>query len=360
MNPAVLRGCLQLLVAIAPARLGLPPTAEPGVVSRQSALEQVSIERVVDGDTLWVERAGRTEKLRLACVDTEEKISGHSADPTKPETVFGQETALWAQEFFAELAADGARPRVGLVLPGGREERDIYGRLLAHVFLPDGRDYNVLLVRSGRSPYFNKYGNSELCHAAFVEAQRAARAEQLGIWNPSTNRARAEGEPSAVRPYDRLLPWWDARAAAIDAQRRARAAARAGGPATPVDCDTPGAVAAALAADDSSLEVFGCVEQVFEEQSGDLTLLLRGPSRDEAVRAIVPRASRAALAELALERRADAFVQNYVIVRGAPRTSPRGGWQIEAGDRAAWRLAGPEPVAPIAPGAPGAAATGDR
>jgi endonuclease YncB( thermonuclease family) len=178
--------------------------------------EWAELERVVDGDTLYVQRAGKSAKLRLLCVDTEERFHpGQPSSAGKPQTVFGEQTALWAESFFAGLAHDGKPVRLGLCFPGGHEQRDVYGRTLCHVVLPDGRDYELELVRSGRSPYFNKYGNSELAHAAFVAAQSAAQREQLGIWNPETNAPKTPGVPAARRPYARLLPWWDARAAAL-------------------------------------------------------------------------------------------------------------------------------------------------
>jgi hypothetical protein len=80
------------------------------------------------------------------------------------------------------------------------EERDVYGRLLCHLILPDGRNFNLLLVELGKSPYFNKYGNDLICHQAFVDAQARARKAQKGIWDPKTNVPKTEGAPSARRP----------------------------------------------------------------------------------------------------------------------------------------------------------------
>src|SRR5262245_41079351 len=102
----------------------------------------VEVVKVVDGDTLDVRLEGEVVPLRLLSVDTEEKLSGRPlASPTKPQTVFGEETAQWAREFFAAL---GRPARIGLAFPEGRR-RDPYGRLLCHVLLPDGRDFNLLL-----------------------------------------------------------------------------------------------------------------------------------------------------------------------------------------------------------------------
>ena len=63
---------------------------------------------------------------------------------------------------------------VGLAFPDGVEANDVYGRLLCHVILADGTDFNLKLVELGKSPYFNKYGNSRICHDEFVATQAAA------------------------------------------------------------------------------------------------------------------------------------------------------------------------------------------
>jgi hypothetical protein len=69
------------------------------------------VEKVVDGDTVHILRGGKLEKLRLNCVDTEEKMATNSNDPTKPSTTFGEDCAQWAAKFFADLAEPGQKPR---------------------------------------------------------------------------------------------------------------------------------------------------------------------------------------------------------------------------------------------------------
>ncbi len=288
--------------------------------------------RVIDGDTLEVRLDGRPETLRLLSVDTEEKISGRPlSSPTKPETVFGQETALWAQDFFAAL---GERPRVGLLFPEGAR-RDTYGRLLGHVVLPDGRDFNLLLVQLGKSPYFNKYGNSPILHGEFVRAQAEARAAQLGIWNPSTNRARTSGATSAVRPYERLLPWWDARAAAVEGFRRRQAAE----PERVISAEDARALARAFTGG-KPVVVFGAIERFFDEPDGSLTALLRAGEKDQALRASVPREKRPEL-EGFLRASTEEFRQNYLYVEGVVARNERG-FLLHSSERSQWRTAEPE------------------
>ena len=116
---------VQAAPAIAPVAKSVDGGA-PRCAHEVPPKETFEIERVVDGDTLWVRREGRVEKLRLLSVDTEERLGkGHAASETKPQTVFGEETALWAQDVFGKLEKDGAKARVGLVFPSGREQRDV-------------------------------------------------------------------------------------------------------------------------------------------------------------------------------------------------------------------------------------------
>lgn len=317
--------------------------AKTARADRKTEAEWVEIERVVDGDTIHVRRAGRVEKLRLLAVDTEERLGrGHASSPTKPQTVYGEECALWAEKLFADLeTADletkGGKVRIGLVFPGRVEARDVYGRLLCHVLLPDGTDYNLMLVRLGRSPYFNKYGNDLVDHAAFVAAQTAARRAKIGIWNPATNEARTPGAPSAKRPYAKLLPWWNARAVAVDTYRE-RAAKETD---AVVEAEDPESLARA-ARSGHEVEVFGEIDRLFDESDGSRTVLFRANEKDRALRVRIPLASRAAHEAFAWSSITRDFRQNYVWVRGRVELLERGfGMRSEGADR--WRRAGPEP-----------------
>jgi micrococcal nuclease len=304
----------------------------PATASHATEAEWVAIERVVDGDTIHVRRSGKIEKLRLVSVDTEERLGkGHSSSPTKPQTVFGEECAIWAEKLFSDV------DKIGLVFPGGVEARDVYGRLLCRVLLPDGTDYNLMLVRLGRSPYFNKYGNDLEGHAALAAAQDEARRAQLGIWNPATNEAKTPGAPSAKRPYARLLPWWNARAAAVDAYRE-RAAKSPDAVADAEDAASLGRAARS----GHAVDVFGEVDRLFEESDGSRTVLFRAGDKEKAFRVRIPLSMRAEHDEFAWKSVTRDFRQNYVWVRGRVESGARGfGMRSEGVDR--WRLAGPEP-----------------
>jgi endonuclease YncB( thermonuclease family) len=297
---------------------------------------EVDVVEVIDGDTLTVRLDGEVVSLRLLSVDTEEKIRGAaSGSASKPETVFGEETKLWAKELFAGL---GAPPRVGLAFPEGRRA-DVYGRLLTHVILPDGRDYNLLLVELGKSPYFDKYGYSRRMHAEFVAAEARARAAELGIWNPATNRARTSGAPSAVRPYAELLPWWEARAQAIEAFRgRAE-----GEPGRWILAEDSAALQLAFETARSDpaarVGVLAEIERLFEESDVSLTVLLHPGDAQHALRAELPAALRAEL-EPVLRATTGEFRQNYLVVTGRMERNARG-FALRGAGRVDWQVCAP-------------------
>lgn len=301
----------------------LPTKQAPAVSApRLEVAQWCEIARVVDGDTIHVTRDGKLVKLRLLCVDTEERFHpGQAPMPGKPETVFGEECALWAEQFFAGLAKEGEKPKVGLHFPGGKEELDIYGRTLCHAILPDGSDYNLKLVREGKSPYFNKYGNSRSSHEAFVAAQKAAQAEKLGIWNPETNKPKDAAAPSVKRDYAQLLPWWEARAQAM---RNFEARISEGGTRL-ADAANADALASLRAADaEKPVQVFGEIDKRFEEKSGDLTLLMRTSDKQRALRILIPKALRGPQIEATIEALQKDGEQNFFYASGVLAQGERG------------------------------------
>ncbi len=81
----------------------------------------VRVVRVVDGDTIEVRLDGRDEDVRLIGVDTPETVK-----PDTPVQCFGERAS-----HFTKRRLTGKRVR----LVFGVERRDVYGRLLAYVYL---------------------------------------------------------------------------------------------------------------------------------------------------------------------------------------------------------------------------------
>jgi len=125
--------------------------------------------RVVDGDTIVVDLAGREEKVRLIGIDTPETV-----DPRRPVECFGNQ----ASGHLKELLPTGTTVR----LVRDAEQRDRYGRLLAYVYrLDDDLFINLDLMSNGYANLLTIVPN--VAHTdEFRAAERSARATGIGLW----------------------------------------------------------------------------------------------------------------------------------------------------------------------------------
>jgi micrococcal nuclease len=128
----------------------------------------VSVLRVVDGDTLHVQRGGRDVTVRLIGVDTPE-VDWYGGEAE----CFGARAGRFAMRLL-----DGRRIRLEL----DRERLDPYGRTLGYLYLLDDRMVNVVLVRRGfaRVTIFPPNDRHE---DRLRRAEAIARAEGAGLWS---------------------------------------------------------------------------------------------------------------------------------------------------------------------------------
>lgn len=120
------------------------------------------VQRVVDGDTVRLRGLG---SVRLIGINTPE-VYGHVQ-------CFGPEASAFAKSV---LRSDTeVRYRVG------REAHDRYGRLLAYVWLRDGRLFNRMLVQRGYATTLTIAPNDQLA-ARFAADEAAARRAHAGMW----------------------------------------------------------------------------------------------------------------------------------------------------------------------------------
>jgi micrococcal nuclease len=136
----------------------------PGPEEPPSAVALVV--RVVDGDTIEVLLDGRREDVRYIGVDTPETVK-----PDTPVQCFGRH----ASDFNHALVE---RRRVRMVF--GAERRDVYGRLLAYVYLGD-RFVNASLLRMGLARTLTIPPNDRFAGRFKRLEMRAARAGR-GLW----------------------------------------------------------------------------------------------------------------------------------------------------------------------------------
>lgn len=129
--------------------------------------------RVVDGDTLLVNYNGTEEKVRLIGINTPETV-----DPRKTVECFGKEASTRMKEL-----VDGKLVR--LEFDNTQDTRDIYGRLLAYVYLEDNQMLNRKMVAEGYA-YEYTYMTPYKYQADFREVQTLARSSGRGLWAPNT------------------------------------------------------------------------------------------------------------------------------------------------------------------------------
>jgi len=166
-----------LLCLLACTIAGLASATTTGDFTQKGVVTQV-----VDGDTVWVRLAsGKSEKVRLIGIDAAERGA-----------------------CFAAQAGDRARQLAlskPVVLRGDRTQatRDRYGRLLAYVWVPGGRDLGYQLVAGGFAKVY-VYGNPFQRLSAYRGAESRAKSSRTGSWKACGATAIRPVVPSPPAP----------------------------------------------------------------------------------------------------------------------------------------------------------------
>ncbi|HZA29545.1 MAG TPA: thermonuclease family protein [Gammaproteobacteria bacterium] len=143
-------------------------------------MDQALVVRVIDGDTMEVDRAGGRINLRYIGIDTPESVAAG-----QPVACF----ALEATNRNKELVEGKT-----VILEKDVSETDQFGRLLRYVYLEDGRMVNELLVVEGFA-LASSFPPDVKHQARFTTAQQEAREARRGLWGPA-----CEPTPTAVPP----------------------------------------------------------------------------------------------------------------------------------------------------------------
>ncbi|HAG07630.1 MAG: Nuclease (SNase domain protein) [Clostridia bacterium 62_21] len=175
------RSVLPFLVGALIALALLPGCSPAGPEASGDFLPAV-VTRCVDGDTVYVTLAGRTEKVRFIGINTPEL-----RHPEKGAEPFGREAAAYTRSRLL-----GKR----VYLEMDVQERDKYGRLLVYVWLspPESRTeaevrqkmFNAELLLNGYAQVLTIPPNVRYADM-FVRLQREARAAQKGLWGGQSN-----------------------------------------------------------------------------------------------------------------------------------------------------------------------------
>jgi len=157
-------GSLALLL-IASALILRPWEADGGAAGGPAAVG-ARVTRAVDGDTIEARIDGRDQYVRYIGIDTPETVK-----PDTPVQCFGPRASA-----FNHRLVEGRRVR----LVFGVERHDVYGRLLAYVYLGH-RFVNAILARRGLARPLTIPPNDRYAPLFRRLSLRAARAGR-GLW----------------------------------------------------------------------------------------------------------------------------------------------------------------------------------
>jgi len=165
---ALLGLLVYLLIAGGDEGGGSPGGSGRGSGAGSAAREPVTarVVRVVDGDTIEVALGGGTDDVRYIGVDTPETVK-----PGEPVQCYGPEASA-----FNHRLVEGETVR----LVFDHELRDVYGRLLAYVYVGD-RFVNAALIRGGYARTLEIPPNTTRADRLAGLEQRAGR-DGIGLW----------------------------------------------------------------------------------------------------------------------------------------------------------------------------------
>ncbi len=136
---------------------------------------------VTDGDTLKVMYQGKKQSVRLIGIDAPESRRNSKAlkDSARSrrdiETIVSQ--GKIAKKYVKTLVKKGNSVRIAFDI----EKRDRYRRLLAYVYLSDGRMINDVIIRNGYASPLTIPPNVKY-RKRFLRSYQYARKHQLGLW----------------------------------------------------------------------------------------------------------------------------------------------------------------------------------
>ncbi len=128
-----------------------------------------SVTKVIDGDTVNINKDGEIITLRLIGLDTPETVH-----PSKPVECFGKEASNKAKAVLT-----GKQVRIEMDASQGTYDK--YGRTLAYIYLEDGTHFNKYMVEEGYG-YEYTYDLPYKYQAEFKKAQEEAEINKRGLW----------------------------------------------------------------------------------------------------------------------------------------------------------------------------------
>ena len=143
---------------------------------------EVDFLEVIDGDTIKVIYQGKRKSVRVLGINTPEK-----KNPFRPQECFGEEASQKAKEIFKNVK------KVKIEFDETQSKFDKHGRILAYVYLPNGEDFGLKMIKDGYAYEYTYKGRWYKHQKEYKEAEKFARKNKLGLWSENTcNGKRSE------------------------------------------------------------------------------------------------------------------------------------------------------------------------
>jgi len=162
-------GCDRSPVAVSPSAQVAHEIGQATGTTVKTADDLYKVTRVVDGDTVDVQVGEKVERVRLIGIDTPEIV-----DPRKPVQCFGKESSDAAKKYLEGTS-------VSLKPDTTQSDRDVYGRLLRYVYLSDGTDFGLMMIKQGFAHEYT-YIIPYALQAEYKSAETDARNNKRGLW----------------------------------------------------------------------------------------------------------------------------------------------------------------------------------
>jgi len=137
------------------------------LVEISAASEWVSVKWVDDGDTILLSDGRRVRYIGINAPEVAHAKYGKQAEPFGKKASEANKSLVYGKNVRLEF---------------DRERKDHYGRLLAYVYLGDGRCVNLEMIKAGWAYALYKKPNDRHVNM-LLEAQRRAMKAGAGIWD---------------------------------------------------------------------------------------------------------------------------------------------------------------------------------
>jgi micrococcal nuclease len=145
------------------------------------ALEETTIIKVVDGDTLRIEYQGQKETIKLIGIDAPENKLNRKAEQ---DAIRNNESLI----NIASMGIDAANYSKSLIKKGDTatiefdvQARDKYNRMLGYIYLSDGRMLNEEMLAAGYA-YLKTDSVNVKYQDRFLKAFKEAKENKRGLW----------------------------------------------------------------------------------------------------------------------------------------------------------------------------------